>query len=83
MPYNEEKGYNEPAQTREDLARQAADAAKARQAEVDVDVAGADALVEAAADDAPAHETNARIAEAKADAQNEADAQRAEGTESA
>lgn len=78
MPYNEDKGYHEPAVNREDLARQAAEAAKAEQDRVNVPVAGADALVDAAAQDLPADETNDRIAEARHPAQQKVDQQRAE-----
>jgi hypothetical protein len=78
MPYNEDKGFHEPAETREDLARQTAAAAEARQAAVDVEVEGASALVDAAVADLPAEETNQAIAEARAPAQEKVDALRAE-----
>lgn len=73
MPYNEELGWNEPATTREDLAKQAKHAADVAAAKVNVPLAGADALVEAAAQDLGAAETNDLIGEARAPAQAEAD----------
>lgn len=78
MSDTSDKDYNEPAETREDLARQTAEAERIRQAEANVPAAGADALVESAVEKRSAEETNAAIEEARAPAQAEVDKMRAE-----